>query len=99
MAANTGIRACHAALTGGGTADTFDLIADGFDWVEITHHGDVDEVVYFRTDGTAAVAAADENRLLLPHERLTLPCASGGAHPTISVVAATGSPTISVEGL
>jgi hypothetical protein len=98
MAAHSGVRSCHAALTGGGTADTFDLTADGFDRIEIFHHGNVDEVVYYRTDGTTAVASADETRSLGPGERQTQQVAAGGAFPVISIVAATGAPKISVEG-
>lgn len=98
MAANSGAVSCHAALTGGGTADTFDLTQNGFDRLELFHHGDVDEVVYYRTDGTAAVASADETRSLGPGERQTLPVNGSGESPQISIVAATGTPKISLEG-
>ena len=98
MAAHSGVQSAHAALTGGGTADTFDLTRDGFDRIEIFHHGDVDEVVYYRTDGTTAVASADETRSLGPGERQAFMPAGKGDFALISIVAATGTPKISVEG-
>lgn len=94
MAANTGVRSCHATLTAN-TADTFDLTADGFDFIEIANSGTV--VAYFRTDGTTAVVAADETRALLAGERRTLKVGHAGAFNLISVIS-TGTPTIHVEG-
>lgn len=59
---------------------------------EIVHHGDATEVIYFRTDGVAAVAAADENQVLLASERLFIKLPSDNV---ISVISA-GIPTYSV---
>ena len=98
MAANSGAVSAHAALTGGATADTFDLTQGGFERLEIVHHGDVVETAYYRTDGVAAVGLADETRSLLSGERQSLPVNGNGDCPQISIVAVTGAPTISVEG-
>ena len=97
MAAHSGARSATGTL-GAGVADTFDLTAGGFERFEIIHHGDVDDVVYFRTDGTAAAVAADENRLLLPRERLTVPAGGGGDFRQVSAISA-GAATVTVEAL
>lgn len=97
MADNTGIKTCTAALTGGGTADTFTLSVKGAGRLELFHHGDVDEVAYYRTDGVAPVAAADECRSLGPGERMTIPVRGDNDAPVVGLVAETGSPTITVE--
>lgn len=95
MAANSGVRSCHATL-GAGVADTFDLTANGFDRLEIANSGT--DIAYYRLDGVTAVAAADETRSLLGGERQTLPVTGNGVLPNpISVISA-GTPTIHVEG-
>ena len=65
--------------------------------VELVHHGDASEPVWYRADGTAAVAAADENKVLLATERLTIPAAGDGT-VSISIVSA-GAPTVTLEGV
>ena len=94
MAANTGVRSCHATLVAA-TADTFDLTANGFDRIEIANSGT--EVAYYRVDGTAATVAGDETRSLIGGERQTLPVGHAGVFNIISVISA-GTPTIHVEG-
>lgn len=94
MAANSGAVSCHATLVAD-TADTFDLTRGGFDRLEIANSGT--DVAYYRTDGTAAVVAADETRSLLGGERQTLPSNGDGDCPQISVISS-GTPTIHVEG-
>ena len=94
MAANTGVRSCHATLVAA-TEDTFDLTLDaGFDRLEIANSGT--HVAYYRLDGTAAVAAADETRSLLGGERQTVPVNGDRTCPTVRVISA-GTPTIHVE--
>lgn len=95
MAANSGVRSCHATLVAD-TEDTFDLTADGFGNLEIANSGT--DVAYYRLDGTAATVAGAETRSLLAGERQTIPTAHAGilVNP-ISVISA-GTPTIHVEG-
>ena len=95
MAANTGVRSCHATLVAD-TEDTFDLTANGFDRLEIANSGDT--VAYYRLDGTAATVAGDETRSLLPGERQTIPAAGNGVLPNAVSVISSGTPTIHVEG-
>ena len=95
MAANSGVRSCHATLVAA-TEDTFDLTADGFGRLEIANSGT--DVAYYRLDGTAAVVAADETRSLLGGERQTIPVGHAGVLPNAISVISAGTPTIHVEG-
>lgn len=58
---------------------------------EIVHHGDVADVIYFRLDGVTAVAAADENQVLLSGERLFVRLGPDNTVDLISAGAATYS--------
>ena len=59
---------------------------------EIVNHGT--GAIYFRSDGTTAVAAADENEVVLESERLAINLPNDGV---LSVIGASGTtPTYSV---
>ena len=88
--------ALTATLSGTATVDNLALTRV-FSKVELVHHGNVDEAAYYRLDGVAPVAAADENRVLLPNERLTVFPGGNGA-VSIDIVVATGAPTVTLEG-
>jgi hypothetical protein len=89
MAAVAGIRAAHATLVAA-TADTVTLSGGGRKAAEIVNHGT--DAIYFRTDGTAAVSAADENEVVIGSERLSIWLGDDGE---VSVISA-GTPTYSV---
>jgi len=72
------------------TADTVTLSGGGRKSAEIVNHGT--DVIYFRTDGTAAVEAADENEVVLGSERLAIKLGDDGE---VSLISA-GTPTYSV---
>ena len=91
MAAVAGVRAAHATLVAD-TADTVTMSGGPGRRAEIVNHGD--GAIYFRVDGTTAVAAADENEVVLANERLAISLPSSGE---ISVIGASGTtPTYSV---
>lgn len=89
MAAVAGIRAAHATLAAA-TEDVVTLSGGVSLPGEIVNHGT--DAIYFRTDGTAAVAAADENEVVLGGERLSIRLPQSGV---VSVISA-GTPTYSV---
>lgn len=88
MAAVGGIRQATATLVAA-TADTVTLTGGAGRKCELTHHGDDTTAAYFRTDGTAAVSAADENEVILAGERITFNLGDSGAFSIISA----GTPT------
>lgn len=63
MATDSAARSVTNTLTGT-TADTITL-TQGWEAVAVTNH-DATDVVYFRTDGTTAVAAANDTIPVLP---------------------------------
>jgi len=92
MAAETGVRSLHAELTAA-TEDTATL--SGADKVgmraDLVHHGYLldgttaaTEPIYFRLDGTAAVAQADETEVLLSGERISVQLPESGQVSLIS---------------
>jgi len=89
MAAVAGVRSAHATLVAA-TADTVTISGGGGKGGEIVNHGT--DAIYFRTDGTAAVVAADENEVVLGSERLSIEIPTSGI---ISVISA-GTPTYSI---
>ena len=89
MAAVAGIRSAHATLAAD-TEDVVTLSGGAGRAAEIVNHGT--DAIYFRTDGTAAVSAADENEVVIGSERLSIYLPSSGA---VSVISA-GTPTYSV---
>jgi len=91
MAAVAGARAATATLTAD-TVDTVTLSLAGNKRAEIINHGD--GVLYFRTDGTDPVAAADECEVVLANERLSIPMNADGIVKIIG--ASGGTPTYSV---
>jgi len=93
MAAVAGARIATATLVAS-TADTVTLSEKGRRGLEIVNHGT--DAIYFRTDGTAAVEAADENGVVLGGERLYV--GGGGDDATLSVISA-GTPTYTVSVL
>lgn len=91
MAAVAGIRSAHATLASG-VVDTVTLSAAKVGApASIANHGTV--TIYFRTDGTDPVAAADENYTVLAGERRQITVPGSGEVRLI----ATGTPTYSVE--
>lgn len=91
MAAVSGARSCHATLAAD-TADAVTLTGGGGKRAEIVNHGT--GAIYFRSDGTTAVAAADENEVVLDNERLAISLPATGV---LSVIGASGTtPTYSV---
>lgn len=91
MATVTGSRAVTATLTAD-TADTVTLSGGKGKLAEIVNHGS--GAIYFRSDGTTAVAAADENEVVLANERLAYALPSNGE---LSIIGASGeTPTYSV---
>lgn len=89
MAAVAGVRSAHATLVAA-TADTVTISGGGGKTAEIVNHGT--DAIYFRTDGVAAVSAADENEVVIGGERLSIELPEDGI---ISVISA-GTPTYSV---
>jgi len=89
MAAVAGARAAHATLVAD-TADTVTMSEGPNKRGEIVNQGT--DVIYFRTDGTTAVSAADENEVVLGGERLSISLPGSGV---VSVISA-GTPTYSV---
>ena len=89
MAAVAGIRAAHATLVAA-TVDTVTMSGGSRKRAELVNHGT--DVIYFRVDGVDPVAAADENEVLLPSERLAIPLPDSGEVRVISA----GTPTYSV---
>lgn len=80
MAAQTAIRTQHATLSGT-TADSVTLSHTSGSELTVTNH-DATTTLYFRQDGTTAVAAADETYHVLPLQTKTVPFQGG----VISVV-------------
>jgi len=89
MAAVAGIRAAHATLTAS-TVDTVTMSGGARKRAELVNQGT--DVIYFRTDGTDPVEAADENEVLLGSERLAISMGDDGVIKLISG----GTPTYSV---
>ena len=92
MAAETGVRSLHAELTAS-TEDTATLSA--CDKVgmraDLVHHGYLldgttaaTEPIYFRLDGTAAAAQADETEIVLSGERVSIQLPATGQVSLIS---------------
>lgn len=91
MAAVAGVRSAHATLAAD-TADTVTLSGGARKRAEIVNHGD--GAIYFRSDGTTAVAEADETEVVLANERLAIYLNDDGE---LSVIGASGvTPTYSV---
>lgn len=89
MAAVAGIRAAHATLAAA-TVDTVTMSGGAKKRAELVNQGT--DVIYFRTDGTDPVEAADENEVLLGGERLSISLPDSGEVRVISA----GTPTYSV---
>lgn len=89
MAAVAGIRAAHATLTAA-TVDTVTMSGGAKKRAELVNQGT--DAIYFRTDGTDPVTAADENEVLLGGERLSISLPESGEVRVISA----GTPTYSV---
>lgn len=102
MASESGVLSATATL-GAGTADTVTLTS-GPGLVEVTHHGNVSNPIYARGDGTAAVAAADENQVILPGQSLVVKAntiadgTSSGRKSTVSLISA-GAATYTVAAV
>lgn len=89
MAAVAGNRSAHATLAAA-TEDVVTLSGGPRKRAEIVNHGT--DAIYFRTDGTAAVAEADENEVVIGSERLAITLGDSGE---VSLISA-GTPTYSV---
>jgi hypothetical protein len=91
MAAVAGVRAATATLTAD-TADTVTLSGGSKLSGEIVNHGD--GTVWYRTDGTTAVAEADECYPVLANERLSIRLPESGE---VSIIGGSGeTPTYTV---
>lgn len=69
--------------------------------VELVHHNDTTDVVYFKSYSTEPVddltgSGADDEEVLLPGERLTVHCARGSGEPIWIELISAGTPTVSV---
>lgn len=69
--------------------------------VELVHHSDATEVVYFKTYAAEPVddltgGGADDEEVLLAGERLTVECARGAGEPIWIELISAGTPTVSV---
>ena len=69
--------------------------------VELVHHNDTTDVVYFKTYAAEPVddlsgAGADDEEPLLPGERLTVNCKRGDGEPIWVELISAGTPTVSV---
>ena len=90
MAAVAGVKAASATLAAD-TADTVTMSAQG-KRAEVINHGT--GTLWVRTDGTAAVALADENEPVLENERVSVPL---GSSKQLSIIGGSGeTPTYSV---
>lgn len=95
MASHSVTRAKTATLSGT-TADTITL-TQGWPAVAITNH-DVSDVVYFRMDGTTAVAAADNaTPVLAGSSVIRMATINASNQITVSIVGDGG--TYTVEGV
>ena len=64
-------QSANAHLTATLTADAADDVTLARQTtIELVHHGDVADPIYFRTDGVTPVAEDDENLVVLAGERL-----------------------------
>ena len=93
MASTGGVQANTSTLTAA-AADTCTMTGQGTSFA-ITHHGDVANPIYVRIDGSAAVAAADENFVILSGGTLVLPRVVGPNDLIISLISA-GAATYTV---
>lgn len=82
MAAQSCVRTQHATLSGG-TADTITFSGEGNVLCVTNRHAS--NTMYFRFDGTAAVAAADETYVVLPLSSKTVTGGNFGSN-TLSVI-------------
>lgn len=96
MASHSAVRVQTFTL-GAGVADDVTLSLSSIATLELVHHGNVTNPVYFRLDATTPVAAADENEVLLPNERLRV-AARGGTTQVLGFISA-GAATVTVIGL
>lgn len=94
MAARTGVNAITATL-GAGVADTFDL-SGVMGEILITNHGNVANPIYVRSDGVAAVVAANENAVVLPSQSRRFRAGAAG-NPAIFSIISVGAVTVTVE--
>lgn len=96
MATETGNGPFTNTLTGT-TADTINL-TNPWPKVEVTNH-DATDLLYFRQDGTTAVAAADGCEVVLPGQKLVvksqLSYRNGACRVELSVVGDGGLYTVS----
>jgi hypothetical protein len=83
VAAVGGIQTAHATLTTT-TADTVTLTGQGVS-LAVTNH-DATEKLWFRIDGSTAVALADENFIVLPGTTKVLGVTTTAASAIVSVV-------------
>lgn len=83
MAAVTGVKSAHATLTST-TADTVTLTGAGKYMRVANRHAT--EALWFRDDGTTAVAAADENYFVAPTQSVVLGPSKFGGSMVVSVV-------------
>lgn len=81
MADVAGVRSAFATAAAA-TADTVTLSGGGGKAAEIVNRGAAE--LFFRSDGTTAVAGADENEVCLAGERLSIRLPASGAISLIS---------------
>lgn len=98
MAAYTEIKSKHATLVAA-TADSVTLTGQA-QFVEIVHHGDDTDPIYFTTGAavSAPTAAADDTEVILAGERLRIELPRQAEVRVVNLVSA-GTPTYSVIGV
>lgn len=95
MAAHSEVKAKTATLAAA-TADSVTLSGQR-SFVEIVHHGDETDPIYFTVDSAVAAptAAADDTEVILPGERLRVGPVRAGVSTVVNLVSA-GTPTYTV---
>jgi len=93
MAAVSGGMTAHATLTTT-TADTVTLTGEGSYLAVTNHEASGGDTVYFTINGATAVAAADENYVVLPQQTKVL---GPGRFDAVSVSVVGNGGTYSVE--
>lgn len=99
MAAYSKIKSKHWTLTGS-QVDSLTLTGQTR-FVELVHHNDTTDVVYFAVDtaATAPTVAGDNFEVLLPNERIRISIPRAGAGSPVVSVISVGTPTISIIGI
>lgn len=96
MASYSSKLAVHETLAAG-VADTVQ-ITGGFNELEVFNH-DAAALIYFRVDGTAAVAAANDTYVVAPGQGLVVPASVTYAGTLQASLISAGTPAYSVTGL